>query len=120
MIKVKLEKSKSFENDSYAKGAKSIGFSLPYYKSRAGKYYHRVRSATNHWRAEKLSHTSVSFWCSNGGFIGSKGRLYAKVPDDGVLCAVCEGKAIGAGLDGERKINGKKVMYSPNVKKTIK
>ena len=101
------------DNPNYSKHAKSVKFALPYYKSRAGKYFHRVRCAQNHWRNGELSHTSVGFWCGNGGFIGEKGKLYAKVPECGVLCATCEGKAIGAGLDGERKINGKEVMYSP-------
>ena len=93
--------------------SKSVKYALPYYKSRRGDYFHRVRSATNYWREGDLSHTSVSFWCGNSGFVGKKGQLYPEVPADGVLCATCEGRAIGAGLDGARTINGKKVMYSP-------
>ena len=92
---------------------KGISYALPYYLSRQGKYFHRVRSANNHWHDGNLSHTAVGFWCGNSGFIGDKGKLYAKVPEGGVLCATCEGRAIGAGLAGERTINGKKVMYSP-------
>lgn len=115
--KIKLAKCKGHDNPFFAKNTKSVQFSLPYFKTRQGEYFHRVRHANNHWRGGELSHTSVGFWCGNGGFIGEKGRLYAKIPEGGVLCATCEGKAIGAGLDGERKINGKKVMYSP---KTIR
>jgi len=92
-----------------------ITHSLPFYKSdQSGKYFHRVRSANNHALFKKYSHTSVRFWCGNSGFISNgKGRLYQKIPDGGVLCAVCEGKAIGAGEDGSRLINGRSVMYSP-------
>jgi len=107
---IKLEICKSHDNDGRVK---NVGYALPYYLSRKGKYFHRVRSAQNHWREGNLSHTSVHFWCGNSGFLGEKGRLFSKVSDDGVLCATCEGKAIGAGLDGERKINGKDVMYTP-------
>lgn len=92
---------------------KSVLSSLPYYKSRRGEYAHRVRSAANHWRNGELSHTSVEFWCGNTGFIGEKGYLLSEVGEGEVLCACCEGKAIGAGMDGSRKINGKFVMYSP-------
>lgn len=93
--------------------SKVVKMSLPYYQSNNGKYIHRVRSALNHWAGGKLSHTSVQFWCGNGGFLGDKGKLLSKVPPDGILCATCEGRAIGAGLNGSRKINGRNVMYSP-------
>jgi hypothetical protein len=95
---------------------KSIAKALPFYISRQGKYYHRVRSMQAHWRDGHLSHISVGFWCGNAGFIGSKGNLAGTVPDGEVLCAVCEGKAIGSGMDGAREINGRKVMYSPRGK----
>ena len=109
--KVILEQDK--HHPAFERSTKSILASLPFYKSRAGKYFHRVRSANNHWKNGKLSHTSVHFWCGNGGFIGEKGSLYAEVPEGEVLCAVCEGKVTGAGFNGDRVINGKPVMYSP-------
>lgn len=110
MNKIKLEKS--MHHPAFEKSTKSILLSLPFYKSRSGKYFHRVRCADNHWKKGRLSHTSVHFLCGNGGFIGDKGMLYGEVPEDGVLCATCEGRAIGAGLDGIRMINGKSVMYA--------
>ena len=98
----------------HRKGTKSIRLSLPFYMSRRGKYFHRVRHADHHWKKGKLSHTSVGFWCGGGGFLGEKGKLYGEVPEDGVLCSTCEGRAIGAGLDGVRVINGKAVMFKPH------
>ena len=110
MLKVKLviDKSSDYRN----KGLPVITHALPFYKSNNAntKYFHRVRSVNNHW----LGHSSVRFWCGNNGFLSSgRGKLFSKIPDEGVLCAVCEGKAIGAGQDGARIINGRKVMYSP-------
>jgi len=95
-------------------GTISLTKSLPYYKSNDSnaKYYHRVRYGARHHVMNK-THYSASFWCGSHGLIGEKGRLSAVVPNGEVLCATCEGRAIGAGLDGSRIINGKKVMYSP-------
>jgi hypothetical protein len=61
-----------------------------------------------------LGHTSIGFWCGSSGFFGEgHGKLYDEIPKGEVLCATCEGKAIGAGEDGARVINGRDVMYSP-------
>ena len=91
-----------------------VTMALPFFKSNNpnSKYYHRVRFIKNHKIGNYKMHTSVSFWCGSSGFLHSgKGRLYKET--DGDRCAVCEGKAIGAGEDGYRVINGKDVMYSP-------
>ncbi len=85
----------------------------PYYKSRRGKYVHRIREMHNHWWDGELKHTSVHFWCGNTGFLQEKGYLMPEVEDGEVLCATCEGRAIGAGLDGAKTINGRQVEYSP-------
>ena len=62
---IKLEICNSHDNDGRVKNVKHA---LPYYLSRQGKYFHRVRSAQNHWRDGSYSHTSVHFWCGNSGF----------------------------------------------------
>lgn len=117
MSKVKLQRS-IHENDPRLKSKPAmprITHMLPYYISGRGKYYHRVRSAANHACGDKgYTHTSISFWCGNTGFIGNgKGKLYKQIPEGGILCATCEGRAIGAGMDGAPVINGKEVCYSP-------
>ena len=115
--KIKLEK----EKDPFFQGgilSKSVKYALPFYKSKQGYYHHRLRYSKNHWvrSTGEYSHTSVEMWCGQGGQVNN-GRLYAKLPEDSVLCATCEGRAIGAGLDGVREINGRAVMYSPNRRK---
>ena len=95
---------------------KTMDLALPYYLSRRGKYVHRVRYGYHFWRDGKYTHAAVTFWCGNNGFIGHKGRLLATVPPGAVLCATCEGRAIGAGQNGSRRINGREVCYSPRRK----
>lgn len=92
---------------------KPIRQALPFYKAAKGTYVHRVRSGQSHWRDGKLSHTHVDFWCGAAGFPGAKGKLTAQPGEDDVICATCEGRAIGAGLEGSPMINGRKVGYNP-------
>jgi len=97
-------------------GQRVIKMCFPFYISRWGKYIHRVRSATHYTIHGKHSHTSISFWCGNLGSIGGervRGTLLYETNENDVHCAICEGKAIGAGQDGARTINGRNVMFSP-------
>lgn len=113
MTKIKLERSPYADIPGFASRSKSISLMLPYFLSTSGKYTHRVRYASSHWRDGKLSHIAVNFWCGRGGFLGAKGKLFKEVQEGQVLCATCEGRAVGAGVDGARLINGREVMYSP-------
>lgn len=102
-----------------------IRFALPYYRSGYGTYIHRVRSGSTHRPRNgkdknRILHLSFHFWCGNIGCINltgygrkKNGQLFATVPEGGVVCATCEGRAIGAGMDGARTINGIPVIYSP-------
>lgn len=92
---------------------KSIKRSLPFYKSRRGRYVHRVRSSDAYWRDGELSHISVRFMCGNSGFLGEMGIFLSEVEPGEVFCATCEGRAVGMGLD-DRILNGRAVMFSPN------
>lgn len=115
MNKIKLKKN-DFEPVGYknpASTCKSITAAAPYYKSYRGQYVHRVYSGKNYFRYGKYTHTAVNFFCGMTGFVGSKGLLFDILHEDHVLCATCEGRAIGAGMDGARTINGKNVKYSP-------
>ena len=112
MNKVKLEVNKRDHGDN--KSLPVVTMALPFFKSNQPntKYFHRVRSVTNHKLKGSRMHTGVSLWCGQSGFISNgRGKLYKEA--DGVRCTVCEGKAIGSGVDGARIINGKKVNYSP-------
>lgn len=96
--------------------------SLPFFQNKPGGYVHRPRNAMIHKHHGVCTHVSVSFWCGGNGFPGSQrlnrqGRFLDKVPDGEQVCAVCEGKAIGAGLIAAGTINGKPVIYAPRHKR---
>lgn len=99
-----------------------LTMALPFYRSFSGHLIHRVRSGVLHKLGEE-HHIGVTFWCGNGGFIDSRrergrsggGELFAETPERAMHCAICEGKAIGAGCDGTRIINGRHVLFSPRV-----
>lgn len=94
-----------------------IKMALPFYKSKAGQYIHRVRSGHTHvWKdwPDRPGHISLTFWCGMSGFL-DKGELFAEPPDRAVFCATCEGKAIGAGMDGARVICGRTVLFQPRL-----
>jgi len=106
-----------------------IRMALPYYQCRPGAYVHRIRSGQTHRlrmgedayhkrhpQMGQILHLSFSFWCGGSGHVSrdKPGRLFAEIPENGVLCATCEGRAIGAGLDGSpSEINGRAVIFSP-------
>lgn len=124
-MKIALQRSKAFARYTPPPGCghTAISFALPYYRSPYGQYIHRVRSGFIHRRDGLISHLSFSFWCGTTGFIegdpkiriGTKryGDLFASIPEGGILCATCEGRAIGAGMDGSPEINGRAVIFSP-------
>ena len=96
--------------------------SLPFVESSAGKYTHRVRSIVIMAHDEPLrrigiAHTAVHCWCGMTILI-SKKRCHSSnmlvVDPSRVLCATCEGRAIGAGQLGTAEIAGRPVMFSPH------
>ena len=86
--------------------------SLPLVKSYRGFYTHRVRHVTIY---PKGTHMVASCWCGMSISISRRkpSRLLSEMPIDSVMCAVCEGKAIGAGCDGDTTINGRESKYQP-------
>lgn len=93
----------------------AIKKSLPFLESFRGYYAHRVKHVTMQTFNGK-SHFIVKVWCGasfcNGG--NGKGQTYfiEQPTNNRPICATCEGRHIGAGMDGDRKINGRKVMYN--------
>lgn len=92
--------------------------SLPFVESAGGKYTHRVRSVIiialdpSNWPA----HIAVRCWCGQSILISKKrhhaaNRIVAE--QSRVLCATCEGRAIGAGQLGAQEIGGRPVKFSP-------
>lgn len=93
-------------------------WALPFYQAKPGAYIHRIRSGVHHTFDGAYSHTSVRLWCSGMGFLGStrpQAKLFADGPENGVFCATCEGRAIGAGLTESRVICGRMLVYSPRL-----
>ena len=92
--------------------------SLPFAESGAGRYTHRVREfcVINMHAPTFAPHAAASCWCGVTILIGSKpkqrGNSLVSVPSR-VLCATCEGRAIGAGQLGAQEIAGQPVMFSP-------
>ena len=89
--------------------------SLPYAESSGGEYTHRVRSARLHWMSGYGSHMSISCWCGMSLLVGKrhKGQFVAEPSFGRPMCATCEGRAIGAGVDGSHKINGRMARFQP-------
>lgn len=73
---------------------------LPLYRSLSsrGGYVHRIRSGLVHYPGVfKVGHLSYTMWCGQSGS-SSKGRLSDHAERWEVVCATCEGRAVGAGL----------------------
>ncbi len=118
-MKVQLQREKETWN-APGRILRPITFALPYFRTPYGTYIHRVRSGAMHEWDGELSHVHFRFWCGGAGFaqhrVGRKvrpGELFAQAPEGAILCATCEGRAIGAGMEGSHKINGRMVRFSP-------
>lgn len=104
---------------------KPISATLPFFQRDGEGYVHRVRSALMHYdRHGAFTHTSVHFWCGTHGFLYEPGKRPAKhahaqlmtEPTPGrVVCATCEGRAIGAGQVVGNKIGEHFVKFKPHV-----
>lgn len=88
--------------------------SLPFVESGQGTYTHRVRDLTLYDFGDR-SHFAAGCWCGMSLCLGGRRqrRLVATPSEGYVVCATCEGRAIGAGQLGARVIAGKEVCYSP-------
>lgn len=121
MVELQLKAQRGWKNPRSAE--MSLTKSLPFYRSRQGHYVHRVRSGTVYFYDNVAQHTSFRLWCGQIGSVGvtlkyprhrpSKGDLFSDVPKHAVLCATCEGRAVGAGQLGSRMICGRIVRFSP-------
>ena len=92
--------------------------SLPFWQSRErhGAYVHRVRSGVLHLYDGKPSHAAFGLWCGMSG-LSSNGSILAAPGPHEVMCATCEGRAIGAGLVGAPIIAGRPVKFSPRARR---
>lgn len=114
-MKITLQKSKRWP--ALATGrVHPVTAMKPFWQRTPGFYVHRPRSAQWHSFRGELSHIGITFWCGMVGSVSASarsGRLMDSVPAGEVVCATCEGRAVGAGITGAREINGQAVCFSP-------
>ena len=112
--KIRLVRTKEKHDHDWSFNEKiscaEITHSLPFFKTRSGKYVHVVRSGNINYFDRKLENICITFWCGASGFIGEKGKLLSDNGDN-PFCAICMGKAIGANVFDDQLINGKPVLY---------
>lgn len=93
--------------------------SLPYFKTGRSVYIHRVRSGSFHYKGGEYTHGAVQYWCGGMGYLASPKRPHntflSELPENAILCATCEARAIGAGRDESRTINGHTVIFRPRI-----
>ncbi len=68
-----------------------------------------------YWDGE-YSHTCFALWCGMTGHSSERhhrNQLMATPDAKDIVCATCEGRAIGAGQAGSRQIAGQFVKFSP-------
>lgn len=89
--------------------------SLPFVESHMGRYTHRVRYVELH-TCQKESHLAAGCWCGMTVLISKRkpGRIISAPSDGFIVCATCEGRAIGSGQLGARVIAGREVMFRPH------
>ncbi|MEU9703027.1 hypothetical protein [Streptomyces sp. NPDC047981] len=78
-------------------------------RTRSMSRWHRPRSGTRHGNRD-----CYSAWCGYG--IGSSDRAPAltaeEIPDGELVCATCEGRAIGAGQE-QQNPDGRQLVFGP-------
>lgn len=124
-VELQVKRRKPFEWRAPGHREADLTRSLPFFQSGIGRYVHRVRFGKMYYRDGKLSHTAFTGWCGVTGFVSEKNRaqpwrdrgrnsdLFVDPPKSAVLCATCEGRAIGAGQTESRMICGRVVKFSP-------
>jgi hypothetical protein len=89
-----------------------ITSSLPFFQNRNG-YIHRVRYGDIYYYRGEIKHWCFGFWCGGTGFLDGHKKNRLMEHADAPICAICEGKAIGAGLVDASTINGRPVIFQP-------
>lgn len=113
MIDLKESRKPAYKAPGFS--VKSVKKSLPFIESYRGYYAHRVRFVDLHTNP-KGSHFAIKAWCGasfcNGSIEGKGQTFFTENPTNNKpICATCEGRFVGAGMAGDRIINGNKVMY---------
>jgi len=80
----------------------------PFVKNDNAELIHRPRTVTL-FNLHRLPHIAIKQWCGNTHAGMEKFTFLDKVPEDRVLCATCELRAVMAGRPPADEINGRHV-----------
>lgn len=83
--------------------------SLPFFENTRGVLIHRPRGVNTYSGKGKAAHIGVGFWCGNSVAGGKTFAFLTDVPSGKLLCAVCESRAVIAGLPSASSICGRHV-----------
>jgi hypothetical protein len=82
----------------------------PFLDNNRAVLIHRVRHVTTHKIGSRWpSHISIHCWCGNTMTGTKKFTFLSRVPDDRILCARCDDKAIESGRPSASDLSGKHV-----------
>lgn len=86
----------------------------PFFLKGRGQYVHRVRSGYGLVEKRRTFMKRYKFWCGSDGILSKdQGYAISETKETDVRCAICEGKCIGAGMDGTFKMNGHFTRFHP-------
>lgn len=105
---------------------------LPYVRTTAGTYIHRLRSAqlwhqyeVTWWEGRQIRTSLLPVetrivprtWCgvSVGSRRSGEPELFAVPPDGQPVCATCEGRAVGAGMPSNVVLEARAILFRPRV-----
>jgi len=111
---------RNFHNHDVGPRSVSAKKALPFFASKRMTRIHRTRAVTFHheWIDKKkglyrIRHTSHHAWCGVTGF-DNKGSVLMKDPvPSWPVCAICEGKAVGAGQIDSESLTDHELIFTP-------
>lgn len=82
----------------------------PFVENSRAVLIHRPRTVTTHKLGQKYkSHIAIGYWCGNSQTGTTKFTFLDAPPEDRILCARCEEKAVEAGLPSAAELAGRHV-----------
>lgn len=82
---------------------------LPFLENRMAVLIHRPRSVTTYKIGNRRPHIGVGNWCGNHMSGAEKFAFLPLPPEDRIVCARCEEKAVAAGLPTSDQLAGRHV-----------
>lgn len=109
-----------FHNDNIGPRSVSCRTGKPFFATRRMSRVHRTRAATIHYRwvdREKgqyaSSHITFTSWCGCTASDTKGGMMMSEPPDSWPICAIFEGKAVGAGQVKSEVLTSRRLLFTP-------